>query len=345
MSLFFGVNSGTPYLHSNNNTLSFGATGSNTFSATMTLSSGNVGIGVTPFANTIGKSLDLVNGGGMFAASNNFYVTGNAYFDSAWKYKATSGAAFINLNSGGNGNIAFVNAASGTAGNTIAFTEKMIITSGGNVGIGTTAPNTLGFSGPMLTVSGTGQGQGLEIWRNSNTIPDGEDIGLVTFLAGTSPVQVSRIVGKAEGTSENAGGLSFQTTPSGGGPTERLKITSGGGVTIASLGTGLVYSSSGTLTSTNPSDERLKDNIVDISWGLSDILKLRPVSYHWKDDKINQGVQFGFIAQEVQDVMPEAIKEFGDNVKYLGLEKDAIYATLVKAIQELKAEIEQLKQK
>ena len=33
--------------------------------------------------------------------------------------------------------------------------------------------------------------------------------------------------------------------------------------------------------------------------------------------------------------MPEAIKEFGDDVKYLGLEKDAIYATLVKAIQEL----------
>jgi cysteinyl-tRNA synthetase len=111
------------------------------------------------------------------------------------------------------------------------------------------------------------------------------------------------------------------------------------------LGTGLVYSSGGTLTSTNPSDERLKDNITDISWGLNDILKLRPVSYHWKDDKINQGVQFGFIAQEVQDVMPEAIKEFGEDVKYLGLEKDAIYATLVKAIQELKAEIDELKAK
>jgi hypothetical protein len=119
----------------------------------------------------------------------------------------------------------------------------------------------------------------------------------------------------------------------------------GGSVFSASLGTGLVYSSGGTLTSTNPSDERLKDNITDISWGLNDILKLRPVSYHWKDDKINQGVQFGFIAQEVQDVMPEAIKEFGEDVKYLGLEKDAIYATLVKAIQELKAEIDELKAK
>jgi hypothetical protein len=50
-ALFFGVNSGTPYLHSNNNTLSFGATGANTFSPTMTLSSGNVGIGTSTPTN------------------------------------------------------------------------------------------------------------------------------------------------------------------------------------------------------------------------------------------------------------------------------------------------------
>lgn len=117
----------------------------------------------------------------------------------------------------------------------------------------------------------------------------------------------------------------------------------GGGVYSASLGTGTVYSSGGSLTNTNPSDSRLKENITNISWGLNEILKINPVSYTWKDDKINQGIQFGFIAQEVQDVMPEAIKEFGDETKYLGLEKDAIYATLVKAIQEQQAQIEELK--
>ena len=44
-AMFIGVNSGTPFIHSNNSTLSFGATGANTFSPTMTLSSGNVLIG------------------------------------------------------------------------------------------------------------------------------------------------------------------------------------------------------------------------------------------------------------------------------------------------------------
>jgi hypothetical protein len=119
---------------------------------------------------------------------------------------------------------------------------------------------------------------------------------------------------------------------------------SDGGVYLYTIGTGIVYSNAGVLTSTNPSDSRLKDKIADISWGLNEILKLRPVSYSWKDDKVNQGMQFGFIAQEVKDVMPEAIKEFGD-AKYLGLEKDAIYATLVKAIQELEARIKQLENK
>jgi hypothetical protein len=111
---------------------------------------------------------------------------------------------------------------------------------------------------------------------------------------------------------------------------------------FGSLGTGLVYSNGGLLTSTNPSDSKLKENITDISWGLKDILKLRPVHYTWKKDLINQGLQFGFIAQEVKEVMPEAIKEFGEDVKYLGLEKDAIYATLVKAVQELSAKNEAL---
>jgi hypothetical protein len=117
----------------------------------------------------------------------------------------------------------------------------------------------------------------------------------------------------------------------------------GGSVFSAILGTGIVYSSGGTLTSTNPSDKRLKNNITNLKWGLKEILQLRPVEYNWKEDKINQGKQFGFIAQEVNEIMPEAIKEFGEDIKYLGLEKEAIYAALVKAIQEQQAQIEELK--
>jgi hypothetical protein len=136
--------------------------------------------------------------------------------------------------------------------------------------------------------------------------------------------------------------------------TQGWSINAFGLATFTSLGTGLVYSNAGTLTSTNPSDERLKDNIVDISWGLSEIMKLRPVEYTWKNDKINQGKQYGFIAQEVELVIPELVKEFTisankelqtQEIVRLGLEKDGIYVSLVKAIQEQQAQIEDLKQK
>jgi hypothetical protein len=124
--------------------------------------------------------------------------------------------------------------------------------------------------------------------------------------------------------------------------TVQFQVTGNAGVYIASLGTGLVYSNGGTLTSTNPSDSRLKTNISDISWGLKEINQLRPVSYYLKTDTIGQGTQYGFIAQEVQEVMPELIKTFKgeDEVDYLGLDKEGIYATLVKAIQELNAKLE-----
>jgi hypothetical protein len=113
-----------------------------------------------------------------------------------------------------------------------------------------------------------------------------------------------------------------------------------GSAQVGSLGTGTVYSSSGTLTNTNPSDKRLKDNITPITYGLNEVLQLNPVSFDWKNDN-NKNKQFGFIAQEVQEVMPEAVIDG----EYLGLEKDAIYTALINAIKELKAEIEQLKNK
>jgi hypothetical protein len=116
------------------------------------------------------------------------------------------------------------------------------------------------------------------------------------------------------------------------------------GLNLPFLGTGIVYSNAGALTSTNPSDARLKTDITDIGYGLSSILALRPVSYKWKSDTVNQGTQFGFIAQEVQQVMPDLVKEFdttedGETVTRLGLEKEGIYAALVKSVQELNANL------
>jgi hypothetical protein len=247
----------------------------------------------------------------------------------------------------GSNTFQIVSGSSGFAVNNNANTvSNFIVTNGGNVGIGNTVASEL------LDIRGANRDETSALFNQIIYSTSSQDLGVgasIGFGGATSGTGGLTAFGAIKGVKENgdggntAGALWFLTRSNGGPITTKMKLGSTGNLNIGTLGTGLLYTNGGTLTSTNPSDSRLKDNISDISWGLSHILKLRPVSYHWKTDEINQGVQFGFIAQEVQEVMPEAIKEFGEDVKYLGLEKDAIYATLVKAIQEQQAQIEELK--
>ncbi|NDC56433.1 MAG: hypothetical protein EBZ69_06450 [Alphaproteobacteria bacterium] len=61
------------------------------------------------------------------------------------------------------------------------------------------------------------------------------------------------------------------------------------------------------------SDGRLKENVKDIHSSLDTLMALRPVSYTWKKDAgqaaASPGKNFGFIAQEVQKVLPEIVRE------------------------------------
>ena len=91
---------------------------------------------------------------------------------------------------------------------------------------------------------------------------------------------------------------------------------------------------SGYLT-TNTSDERLKENIKDISNALDIIKNLRGVSYEWKDKKAGGNkTRLGFIAQEVERVEP--ILVFTNSVDgYKGLNSDGILPLLVESVKEL----------
>jgi hypothetical protein len=232
-----------------------------------------------------------------------------------------------------------------TANSSGGFTERMRINSTGSVGIGTSSPSGIlhvqgvqdGVANKNLRLSYNGTYYAeytentIRVFNNDLIIGTGSGGEKMRITSGGS-VYIGLT---SSGT--NVFAVSYNAVVSS------LYVTNAGSIGSYTFGTGPVYANAGLLTMTNPSDIRLKDNINNISWGLSDILKLRPVSYHWKDDKANQGKQFGFVAQEVQEVMPEAIKEFGENIKYLGLEKEAIYVTLVKAIQELKAEFDEYK--
>ncbi len=89
------------------------------------------------------------------------------------------------------------------------------------------------------------------------------------------------------------------------------------------------------------SDIRLKENINELSYGLSEVMKLRPVSYTWKNSP-EQGTKLGLIAQEVRPVINEIVKEGNDADKTLALSYTELIPVLIKAVQEQEQLIENL---
>ena len=86
-------------------------------------------------------------------------------------------------------------------------------------------------------------------------------------------------------------------------------------------------------TWTNGSDIAFKKNVADIEYGLSTVLDLQPRKYQMKIDDAND---IGFIAQEMETVIPEIVHTNANN-GYKSLDYGAITAVLVKAVQELSA--------
>ena len=88
------------------------------------------------------------------------------------------------------------------------------------------------------------------------------------------------------------------------------------------------------------SDRNKKKDFEDSTIGLNAILGLKPTLYRMLDEDDSVKKQLGFIAQEVKDYIPQACVE-QDN--FIGLQDRPIVAALVKAVQELKAELDELK--
>jgi hypothetical protein len=121
-----------------------------------------------------------------------------------------------------------------------------------------------------------------------------------------------------------------------GSRSNALTLLKNGNMTVA----GDVTASGSLLTS----DKRLKENIVDIKYGLYDVLKLRPVSFTWKD-KPESTLRLGLVAQEVQTIIGEVVEARNDPEKTLGIRYTDLIPVLIKSIQEQQLIIESQKKK
>ena len=95
------------------------------------------------------------------------------------------------------------------------------------------------------------------------------------------------------------------------------------------------------------SDERLKTDIKPLANNLDKVLKLEPVEYRWKDGGRDGKKEIGLVAQQVEKIVPEVVREqerINDDTKYKQVDYEHLVSVLIGAVQELKEEIEELKQ-
>jgi hypothetical protein len=93
------------------------------------------------------------------------------------------------------------------------------------------------------------------------------------------------------------------------------------------------------------SDTRSKNLLGNYDRGLNEIIQLQPVRFTYRPDNLRhldaEEEQIGFVAQDVQKVFPEAVRQASDG--YLDFNIHAINVALVNAVKDLKAENERLK--
>jgi hypothetical protein len=122
--------------------------------------------------------------------------------------------------------------------------------------------------------------------------------------------------------------------------------------TDGSLGqVGYIQLNSGSTTYSTTSDYRLKDDVKPMTGALDKVALLKPVTYKWKIDGTDSQ---GFIAHELQEVVPECVTGVKDEmetytndagkeitrIKPQGIDTSFLVATLTAAIQELKATVD-----
>lgn len=124
--------------------------------------------------------------------------------------------------------------------------------------------------------------------------------------------------------------------------------TGTGNVRFRVLGSGTVYASGDVVAYYNFSDQRLKTDVKPTTDNLEKILKLEPIEYRWKDGDRDGKKEIGLIAQEVEKIVPEVVRENkrlsdDDETLYKQVDYEHLVSTLIGAVQEQQKQIDDLK--
>ena len=250
----------------------------------------------------------------------------------------------------------------------------MYLNSSGNLGIGTTSPGntlTVGGTNPQIQISGSGTSTDFRINAayGAAAVAALGTVGAHPMFFFTSNTERARIdssgnlligttsqQGKVavNGVATSAPLVTFYSSTAGDvgqaglligkqdNNTTTSQIILRASILSSGAGAGQInMNGANSLAFGTYSDQRLKENIVDIPPQLANIMALRPVEFDYIASE-GGGHQTGFVAQEIQKVYSDSVGEREDGMLTVsGWSKTE--ARLVKAIQELKAEFDAYK--
>jgi hypothetical protein len=204
-----------------------------------------------------------------------------------------------------------------------------------------------------------GNSSGTSITTGNNNVCVGRGAGLI-LTTGSENTLIGRSAGEFTGPTTGSRNvlIGLDARASAGGGSSQIVIVSdttatgkGDNTGFIKPGTGGMYQGNNSSSWSTTSDQRLKKNIVDNTEGLDKInaLRVRNFEYRTEDEvteldpacAINKsGVQLGVIAQEIQQVCPDCVKEESTGV--LSVDSDNVFWHMVNAIKELSAKCDSL---
>jgi len=353
-TIYYGQGTGTGYATNiliSDHTLPNSTIGGNIIigkgsGASITTGTSNVAIGKDSFALNITGNYNTAVGDLALSDSingnSNTAVGASALSDNKVGGNNTAiGVGTLNTATESNCNTALgfqsMNQVTGNNNTAVGHNSCRLTKGDGNVVIGYLALS--GFNSIPTTCSENtviGRAAMLSSTGTNNNVAIGNSAAF-NISTGSQNVVIGSYAGGTLGTGSNNIIIGYAAEPSTSSVTNEC--------TIGKLGmTYRIYSSSWN----NASDIRMKHDVQDIPVGLDFISKLRPVQFIY-NDSATEDRSMGFIAQEVKQVVDDnnldidIVTVFQDEDQILGLKTTELVPVLVKAIQELKAEIEQLK--
>ena len=210
---------------------------------------------------------------------------------------------------------------------------------GGNVGIGTSSPNS------TLTVgNSTGSIPGEISINPAYTSNEGGQINIRKSLNGST---ADWVIDQYGTTSSDARLRIFNSISEANG----ITIMENGNIGMGSLTPSVRLQVAGDIIANSiagSSDLRFKTNITPIENPLQKVLQLRGVNFDWNKNafperSFSESKAIGFIAQEVEKILPEVVQTEKNAEGYKSVQYDKVVALLVEAIKEQQKQIDGLK--